>query len=122
MKYNRITITIILLAVASYFVVRAKVVSDMDRDADYIFTKLVSADHNIIKKHLKLVNQGLDNAYAIMEKHKIAITNFNYKDSKPNLNLLLNKANIEISWHLTIFFHKKNGTWYISKFDELEEK
>ncbi len=121
MKHKIILITAILVvALASYFVLRAKVIENMNHRTDYIFSKLVNGNHESIRRHLNLINQDLDDAYAIIENHQAAITNFN-KDLKPNLNLMLNQAYIEVSWHLTIFFHKKDGIWYISKFDEYEE-
>ncbi len=121
MKHKIILITAILVALASYFLLRAKVIENMNHHTDHIFSKLVDGNHESIRKHLNLINQNLDDAYAIIENHQAAITNFNYKNSKPNLNLMLNQADIEVSWHLTILFHKKNGIWYISKLDEFEE-
>ncbi len=122
MKNKTIIITVILVAIASYFVLRTIVIRDMDYQTDYIFSKLASENHESIKNHLNLINQSSGDVFTIIEKHKTAIKNFNYKDSKPNLNIMLNQANVEVSWHLTILFHKKDGTWYISKLDELSEK
>lgn len=118
MKINIIIILLAIVALAAYFIVRTQVIKKADHDSDIFFAKFSSTNHEQIKKYLHPENKNIENDLAIMERHKEAISNFDYKNTRPSVNLMLNKASVDVSWHLTIIFKKKNKSWYISKFDE----
>ena len=113
-KIILIIVSIILLA---YFVQRANIINHIDQYSDSFFADFSNIDKEQLKKYLDN-NQNIEDALTIITKHKEAISNFDYKNLKPSINLMLNKAKIEASWHLTIVFEKKNKLWYISKFEE----
>jgi DNA polymerase II large subunit len=110
---------IILLGI--YCILRIHATNDANRDSDAFFAGFSSAHNECIKNHLNLVGQNMDDALAIMGKLKDAITNFDYKNSKPHINLMLNKARVDVSWRLTVFFVKIHNSWFISKFNEYSE-
>ena len=112
---------IIFISLISYFLLRINSINQIDKYSDLFFADLSNADKEYIKKHLYSNNQNIENTIDIIEKHKEAIINFNFKNSKPSVNFMLDKANVEVSWHLTIEFKKQKNVWYIFNFNEYTE-
>jgi len=113
---KKLILILIPLVLIFYFVYQAKAVKQIDNYSNSFFVEF-SANSNKINEYLNK-NQNLEKVLSIIEKHKEAITNFDYKNTKPSINFMLNKATIDVSWHLTILFEKQNKNWYISEFKE----
>lgn len=112
---------IIFISLIFYFFLRINSINQIDKYSDSFFADFSNADKDDIKKHLYYNNHNIENTIDIIEKYKEAIINFNYTNSKPSVNLMLDKANVEVSWHLTIEFKKQKNVWYILKFNEYRE-
>ena len=117
-KINILIVLVTTILLATYFTLRAQAIKSADHDADSFFAEFPVANQKFIKDRLHLINQDFADALAIIEKHKEAIVNFDYKNTAPGINLMLNEASVPVSWHLTIFFKKENTGWYVSNFDE----
>ena len=114
---KKITILILILFVLILYIgYRAKIVKQIDNYSDSFFAEF-STNSNQIKKYINK-NQNLEKVLSVVEKHQEAIVNFDYKNTKPHINLMLNKATADVSWHLTILFEKQKNNWHISEFKE----
>jgi hypothetical protein len=112
-----ITVGVLLIA---YLAVRINTTNKIDKYSDSFFADFSNMNKEQLKNQIRNC-ENVDETLAIIERNKDAIKNFDYKNSKPNLNLMLNIADIEPSWHLTIVYKKKNKNWCLAKFDEYTE-
>src|SRR5690349_6904104 len=107
-----ITAGVLLLIVLGYAVVRTQATKAASRDIAVFFRDFAKGDATLIDQHLKYLAQPRDVALAIASRHMPAITNFNYSSNNPSLNVMLNRTEIGVSWHLNIVFAKQVGRWY----------
>ena len=121
MKKLTITLLGIILLVGIYLVVRHNAINSADRAVDSFFANFPYVENALLTKHLKNVKIDQSSALAIIENNKEAIANFSYENVKPTLNLYLNEATVEVSWHLNIIFSKINDNWVITKLDQFEK-
>ena len=110
-------IAILLLSV-SYSAVRRQAVKSADNDSDSFFAGFSHAEDGFLSRHLQYFKSDHTYALAVIGRHKDAITDFNYKNSTPRINFMLNEATVEVSWHLTIIFSRIDEEWFITKLDE----
>jgi len=122
MKKLTFTISGIILLITLYFVLRHKAIISADIAADSFFANFPYTENILLTQHLKNVKTDHSNALAIIENNKEAITNFSYENIKAALNLFLNEATVEVSWHLNIIFSKFDDEWFITKLDQFEKK
>jgi hypothetical protein len=113
-----IVAALICLALVSYFVVRGQTTKAADRDIDGFFRDFARGKTPLIEKHFRFLAQPREVADAIVSRHKEEITNFDYANNVPSLNVTLNRSAVSVSWHLTIIFSKQADEWYVLRFDE----
>jgi hypothetical protein len=112
------TLIAIILLLVIYFAIRHQVVKSADNNSDSFFDSFPHAEDRFLSHHLQYLKSDHTYALAIIGRHKDAITNFNYKDSTPKINFMLNEATVEVSWHLNIIFSRIDDGWFITKLDE----
>ena len=110
-------IAIILLSVI-YFAIRHQIVKSADNDSDSFFASFLHTEDSFLSHHLQYLKSDHTYALAIIGIHKDDISNFNYKNSTPKINFMLNEATVEVSWHLKIVFSRMDDGWFITKLDE----
>ena len=113
-KISLMALSILFLLLTAYLLMRALATKEADRETDAFFARFSTAQQKIISPH----GQDFTGALAVIERHREAIANFNYKKTTPDINLMLNEAVVPVSWHLTIIFRKENSGWHVSKFEE----
>ena len=112
---KKIILIVFCLIIIFYIIFRYNVINQIDQFSNSFFSDYISTNKEHIEKYFLPKDIYLIN---ILGRHKDSINNYNYKRLKPSINIVLNKANIEVSWNLTLEFTKHDRTWYISKISE----
>lgn len=86
--------------------------------ADAFFTEFSVDDSAAVQRHLHHIDQTEGDHLQIIVRHRSALRNFTYQESNPDLNFMLNKATVSVSWHLTIVMKRGATGWQIVFLDE----
>ena len=108
----------IISVLLAYAGARAQATRAASRDIAAFFGDFRKGGATLIDNRLEHLAQPRDVALAIASRHMAAITNYNYSSNSPSLNIMLNRTEAGVSWHLTIVFAKRVGGWYVLRFDE----
>lgn len=106
----------------SYALVRANATDNADRDVKAFFRDFALADSTFVDKQFRYLAQPREVVEAIISRHSSAIMNFRSSKHAPDLNVMLNRTVVAVSWHLTIVFAKRSDGWYVESFDEFVAK
>lgn len=112
---TKIALILLPLTIALYITLRIDTIKQIDNYSDSFFATFSKADQPHIQKYLN-INLKSEKILPVIKKHYDAIANFDYKSTKPTVNYLLNRASLDVSWHLTIVFEKQGNSWNISEF------
>lgn len=118
MKKRTITIFVLLALSIGYFVTRMFLTNRANEAADAFFTEFSVDESAAVQRHLHHIDQTEGDHLQIIERHRSALRNFTYQESKPDLNFMLNKATVPVSWHLTIVMQRSASGWHIVFLDE----
>ncbi len=111
---KKIFLIVIPLIFALYAALRINTLKQIDAYSDSFFREFSQSGEMKIQKYLSK-NLEPGKASSLLKKHSQAIANFNFKRTKPDINLLLNRAIIDVTWHITIIFEKEKNDWIISE-------
>ena len=99
-KISLMALSILFLLLTAYLLMRALATKEADRETDAFFARFSTAQQKIISPH----GQDFTGALAVIERHREAIANFNYKKTTPDINLMLNLTSTNIVDFEGIYF------------------
>lgn len=83
---------------------------------DDFFAEFSVNESAAVQRHLLHIEQT--DQLSILERHREALRNFTYENSTPDLNFMLNKATVSVSWQLTMVMQRGASGWHITFLDE----
>jgi hypothetical protein len=118
MKLFLATVVVATLAAMGYRLLRNHETKKADQVVDAFFTDYKTSDDLAIQKHLAQITQDHGQVQGILERQRDAIRNYSSMSLTPTLNILLNNAEVPVSWHLMIRMKKLAEGWKITSLDE----
>ncbi len=109
-----LTITVISL----FLILRKNEIDNFKSDIKWFVSVQDSFNNQNTKGHLKSLIQNKSVFLEVSNKHIDSIKNHNIDNSSPSINVFLNTAKIEFSWHYDATFVKSERGWEIQSCKE----